>query len=197
MEHLKQIIFSEGDSSEFEKVLKENMEEPIRHFERELSSIRTGRASTSVIEEIKAECYGQMMKLKELATLSAPDARLLTVQPWDKSVLPSIEKAILASDLGVTPVNDGEIIRLQFPMLSSERREELVKILGTKTEDCRIAIRVVRKDAHNKLRDAEKDRLISEDFAKRLNLILQKITDEYIEKAAKIHDKKEAELKNV
>lgn len=194
---MKSIIFSEGNSNEFESVLKETMINAIKHFETELSSIRTGRSSTVLIENLIVECYGQKMKLKELATLSSPEARLLTVQPWDKSIIENIEKALLASNLGITPINDGNIIRLQFPMISSERRDELIKLLGKKTEECRISIRNIRKESHNKLREAEKEHLISEDFSKRLNHILQKITDEFIAKANSIHDKKESELKIV
>ncbi len=194
---MKPIIFSEGNSSEFESVLKEMMANAIKHFEKDLSSIRTGRASTALIENLKVKCYGQLMTLKELATLSAPEARLLTVQPWDKSIIEDIEKAILASSLGITPINDGNIIRLQFPMVSGERRDELVKLLGKKTEECRVSIRNIRKEAHNKLREAEKEHLISEDFAKRLNNTLQKITDNFIEKTDSIHDKKASDLKMV
>jgi ribosome recycling factor len=192
--HMQPIIFSEGDTKSFESILRESMQAPIKHFEIELATIRTGRATVSLIENIKAECYGQLMSLKELATLSAPDARLLTIQPWDKSIIQNIEKAIQASDLGVNPLNDGELIRLQFPMISSERREELIKTLGKKTEECRISIRNVRKNAHNQLRDAEKNKLISEDFAMKLNQSLQKVTDEFIKQADDIHKRKEAEL---
>lgn len=191
---MQPIIFSEGDTKSFESILRESMQAPIKHFEIELATIRTGRATVSLIENIKAECYGQLMSLKELATLSAPDARLLTIQPWDKSIIQNIEKAIQASDLGVNPLNDGELIRLQFPMISSERREELIKTLGKKTEECRISIRNVRKNAHNQLRDAEKNKLISEDFAMKLNQSLQKVTDEFIKQADDIHKRKEAEL---
>jgi len=194
---MKPIIFSEGNSSEFEFVLKDMMSNAIKHFEKELSSIRTGRASTALIENLKVESYGQLMTLKELATLSSPETRLLTVQPWDKSIIENIEKAILASNLGITPINDGNIIRLQFPMVSGERRDELVKLLGKKTEECRVSIRNIRKEVHNKLREAEKEHLISEDFAKRLNNDLQIITDNFIEKTNSRHAKKESDLKMV
>ncbi len=194
---MKVIVFSEGDNSSFEKVVQEEMQYPISHFEKELAAIRTGRASTNLLSDIKVEAYGQFLTIKELATIAAADARLLTVQPWDKGILNNIERAILNSDLGVTPVNDGTIIRLQFPMLSSERREELVKQLGKKTEDCRIGVRNVRKEYHNQIRTAEKERLISEDFAKRLTDLLQKITDKFIKKTDDLHDKKAHELRNI
>lgn len=194
---MKQVIFSEGDSNNFEATTQEEMLSPIVHFEKELSSIRTGRATTSIIENINAEAYGQMMKLKELATISAPESRLLTVQPWDKAVIAEIEKALLASDVGVTPINDGTMIRLQFPMLSTERREELVKILSKKTEDCKIGIRNIRKEFHNQLRKAEKEKLISEDFARQLSDKLQKITDNFIKKAENLSEKKSRELRSI
>jgi len=192
---MKPLIFSEGDPSQFEQSLKEDMEAPIKHFEKELAAVRTGRASTKLIENIKAEAYGNMTPLRELATLAAPDSRLLTIQPWDKSLIETIEKGIQASELGINPVNDGTIIRLQFPMMSTARREELIKVLGKKTEECRIGIRNVRKDFHNELRDAEKKKLISEDCSKRLSDLLQKITDTFIGKTDELSKKKEAELR--
>jgi|SaaInlLV_10m_DNA_2_1039722.scaffolds.fasta_scaffold19529_2 ribosome recycling factor len=188
---------NQQDSRNFENEIKAEMESPIKHFEHELVSIRTGRASTSIVEDLKVECYGQMMSLKELATLSTPDAKLITIQPWDKSIINSIEKAVLASDVGITPINDGELIRLQLPQMSSDRREELVKVLSKKTEECKIGIRNVRKDYHNQLRDAEKKRVISEDFAKRLSVSLQKVTDSFTKKADEMHDKKAKELGHV
>lgn len=194
---MKPIIFSEGDSKGFEQAIREEMDAPMKHFEKELTAIRTGRASTLLLDPLKVECYGQIMPLRELATVSAPDARLITIQPWDKSNISSIEKAILESDLGITPVNDGASIRIQFPMVSTERREELAKLLGKKTEECRIGVRNVRKEFQNQLRDAEKKRLISEDFVKRLVDLLQKRTDEFVAKAETLAEKKEKELKNI
>ena len=192
-----EIAFQEGDSKSFDKLLKEQMESPVKHYEKELATIRTGRASIALLENIKVEAYGQFMVLKELATLGAPEPRLLTVQPWDKSVIGEIEKAILTSDLGATPVNDGALIRIQLPQMSAARRDELLKLLGKKTEDCRVGIRTVRKDFHNELRDAEKKKIISEDFAKKLVELLQKITDQFMEKIDQMNEKKENELKMV
>ncbi|MBX9830602.1 ribosome recycling factor, partial [Candidatus Babeliales bacterium] len=170
---------------------------PLKHFEKELTSIRTGRASTKLIEDLKVESYGQFMSLKDIATLAAPDSRLLTIQAWDSNNISAIEKALTASDLGVVPANDGSIIRIQLPQMSSARRDELVKVLGKKTEECRVGIRNVRKDFHNEIRDAEKKKIISEDFAKRLNTLLQKVTDDFIGKVDTTHDKKSAELKSL
>ena len=170
------------------------METPIKHFERELSKIRTGRAAISLVEDLPVESYGQMMRLRELATLSAPDAHLITIQPWDKTIIGDIHKALQASDIGITPINDGEMIRLQLPQMSEARREELVKTLGKKTEECKIGIRNVRKEYHNQVRKSVKDG-ISEDFSKRLSDLLQKITDKYIDKTDEVFKKKEHEVR--
>ncbi|MBM3886622.1 ribosome recycling factor, partial [Candidatus Dependentiae bacterium] len=176
---------------------KSAMDKPIKHFEKELAAMRTGRATTALLENIRVDCYGQIMPLRELATLAAPDARLLTIQPWDKSIIPAIENAIANSDLGATPANDGNIIRIQLQQMSSSRRDEMVKLLGKKTEECRVNVRNVRKDYHNIIREAEKKKTVSEDFAKRINDLLQKVTDQFIEKADQMHNKKEAELRQV
>lgn len=189
------VIFEEGNTTNFEKNLKEEMQNPIMHYEKELLSIRTGRASTKLVEDIRVEAYDQQMRLKELAGIAAPEARLITIQPWDKSIIGEIEKAILASDLGVTPINDGTLIRIQLPQMTESRRKELDKVLGKKTEECKIGIRNVRKEFQNQLRDAEKKHGISEDFAIRLSDLLQKITDEFIAKADELHAKKAKEIK--
>jgi len=191
------IAFQEGDSKSFETLLKEHMDSPIKHFEKELISIRTGRASTSLLDSIRVECYDQLMPLKDISTVSAPDVRLLTIQPWDKSIISNIEKAIQASDVGIAPVNDGTIIRLQLPQMSAARREEFVKLLGKKTEECRVSIRNVRKEFHNEVREAEKKHIVSEDFAKRLSDLLQKITDQFIDRADAMSEKKAVELRNI
>jgi ribosome recycling factor len=187
----------EGDIKGFEKDVALAMQEPIKHFEKELVGIRTGRASTKLIEEVKVECYGQMMNLRDVATLGAPDARLLTVQPWDKSMLGAIEKGLLASDVGITPQNDGQMIRLALPPMSSDRREELVKILNKKTEEARVGIRGVRKDAQNLVKTAEKDGDLSEDFAKRLADSLQKVTDNSIKIVDELSAKKAVDIRAV
>lgn len=178
--------------------MKLEVDKPLKHFDGELIKIRTGRAHTTLIEDIQVSCYGQAPQpLKNLAALAAPDTRLLTIQPWDITIIADIEKAIKSSEIGVTPANDGAIIRLQLPEISSNRRDELLKILGKKLEECKIAIRNVRKDFHNLIRDAKKDKAISENFFNRLNDSLQKITDQYIEIADQKAIKKEKEIKSV
>ena len=192
---MEPLAIAEGNTKSFETRVNLDMENPIKHFEKELATIRAGRASTKLIEDIKAEVYGQLMPLRELATLSAPEASLITIQPWDKSIIIEIEKAISLSDLGVSPINDGNIIRIQLPQMSSDRREELNKVLNKKTEECKIGIRNVRKEYHNLIRETEKKRDISEDFAKRLTETLQKITDVFIKKSDVMNEKKANEIK--
>jgi ribosome recycling factor len=174
------------------------MENPLKHFERELVKIRTGRAHTSMIEDIPVSCYGQeAVPLKGLGMVSAPDPRLLTIQPWDVSIIPDIEKAIVASGFGVAPINDGKIIRLRLPEMSSDRRDDLIKQLHKKLEDCKVAIRNVRKDFKNLITDAKKDKKISENFHNRLADVLQEVTDAYIAKVEGLSKKKEVELMTV
>lgn len=192
---MEKLTFVEGDVKILDTALKAEMENPLKHFEKELAALRTGRASSALVENIKVECYGQMLPMTQVATISTPDARLITIQAWDSSVLPAIEKAIQESDLGVSPSNDGSVVRIQLPQMSSSRRDEMSKVLGKKTEDCRIGIRGVRQEYHNQIRQAGKDKVVSEDFIKRLNDTLQKVTDLYIAKADALQEKKEAELR--
>ena len=192
---MKPLVFTEGNPKEFELATRAAMQAPLQHFEKELATLRTGRASTALVADLRIDCYGQLMPLRDIATLSTPDARLIVIQPWDRSNIELIEQAINQSELGLTPANDGAVIRLQLPMMSTERRAELVKQLGKKTEECRVGIRNVRKEFHNQVREAAKDASLSEDFAKRLTDLLQKITDEHIAKAETLASKKEAELK--
>lgn len=187
---------TENDTKTFETTMETEMGKAIKHFERELVSIRTGRAHTAMVEDLKVSCYGQApVPLKTMAALAAPDARLITIQPWDNSIIGDIEKSILASDIGLTPINDGKLIRLQLPEMSTSRREELAKVLHKKLEECRVAIRNVRKEFHNLARDAKKNKKISEDFANRLNDCLKKVTDRFIGQAEQMSGKKEQELR--
>lgn len=194
---MKNIAFREGETHEIEQLIKQEMDKAIKHFEKELLAIRTGRASVKLLDHIMVDCYGSMMALKELATLSAPESRLLTIQPWDTSLIGAIEKALMTSDIGVTPVNDGALIRLQLPQMSTARRDEMVKILGKKAEECKVAVRNVRKDFHNEMRDAEKKKIISQDFARKLVDLLQKHTDLFIEKTEELENKKTQELTQI
>jgi len=137
------------------------------------------------------------MPLKGLAAIAAPEARMLTIQPWDESIIPYIEKAIKDSDLGVTPATDGKFIRITLPEMSTTRRDELSKILGKKLEEARVAIRNIRKDFNNLIRDGKKDKIISDDFSNRLEDIVQKITNESIKRAEALSGKKEKDITTV
>jgi ribosome recycling factor len=195
---MAEIILIENDIKSFQKPMETEMESPLKHFERELIKIRTGRAHTSMIEDIPVSVYGQdPVPLKGLGVVSAPDPRLLTVQPWDASTIVDIEKAIAASGFGVAPANDGKVIRFRLPEMSSDRREELIKMVHKKLEECRVAIRNVRKDFKNLITDAKKDKKVSENFHNRLADVLQEITDAYIGKVEAIAKKKEVELSTV
>ncbi len=190
--------FVEGANTKpFEKAVEAEMDKPLKHFEKELSKIRTGRAQTSLLEDIRVSAYGNVMPLRELASLSAPDAQTLLIQPWDKTIIPDIEKALAASDIGTSPITDGTLIRLQLPRMSTARRDELIKAVSKKLEESKVGLRAIRKDFHNLIRDAEKSKKISEDYSKRLQDILQKITDRSIDSADKLSAKKEHELKTM
>ena len=193
-----ELVLVENDSKSFEKAMQDEMSKAIKHFEGELVKIRTGRAHTSLVEDIQVTCYGAApMPLKNLASITAPESRLITIQPWDAGIIADIERAIRTSELGVSPINDGALIRIQLPEMSSTRREELTKILGKKLEESRIAIRNVRKDFNNIIRDAKKDKLISENFFSRLSDLLEKITGNFIDKVEQLAHKKEQDIRTV
>ena len=174
-----------------------DMENPVKHFERELITVRTGRAHPALVEHIKVSCYGgeSVLEIRKLASISTPEPQTIIIDPWDKGLLTDIEKAIASSELGVSPTNDGNVIYLKLPNMSAQRRDELVKVLHKKTEECHVAIRNIRKDYHNLIRDALKNKQISEDHSRRLNDALQKITDKYINICNEKSAHKEKEIK--
>jgi ribosome recycling factor len=193
-----ELTLTENESKPLEQALNSEMDKTVKHYFGELIKIRTGRAHTSMIEDIQVSCYGAPpAPLKGLAALAAPEVRLLTIQPWDPGIIDDIERAITASELGIAPVNDGKIIRLRLPEVSSERRDELIKILHKRAEDTRISIRNIRKEFHNLIRDAKKEKTISENFFNRLMDILQKITNKFINQIDEITIKKEQEIRMV
>ncbi|HET9588050.1 MAG TPA: ribosome recycling factor [Anaerolineales bacterium] len=163
----------------------------------DLAAIRTGRASPGLVEKLQVEYYGTPTALMQLASISVPEPRTLTIKPFDPSSLKVIEKAIQASDLGLNPNNDGKVIHLNLPPLTEDRRRDLVKHVNHRLEESRIAVRNIRRDIHNDLRDFEKEKLISEDELKRGEEDLQKLTDRFIEEIAKLGEKKEAEIMEV
>ncbi len=190
------ILLTEGaPTKQFEKDIETEMDTHIKHMEKELLKIRTGRAVPSMIEDVKVASYGSFMPLRELAAISAPDASLLVVQPWDKANIAEIEKALSSSDLGLSPANDGNIIRIPMPKMSSSRREELSKVLSQKVEQCKVSIRNVRKEVHNIIRETEKAKKISEDYSRRLQESLQKATDKFIAQSDTVAEKKDKEIK--
>ncbi len=181
-------------SSDIIKDANRRMDKAIEAFEKDLAHVRTGRASAALLEGITVDYYGTSMPLNQVASISVPESRLITVQPWDNNILGDIEKAILASDLGLTPSNDGKIIRVSVPPLTEERRKELVKLIKKMAEDCRVAIRNVRRDAIEKLKAQKKDKAISEDEMYKLQDEVQKLTDKHIKQVEEVLAKKEKEI---
>lgn len=173
---------------------KRKMSKVLEVMAHDLSRVRTGRASVALLEGIKVDCYGTSMPLPQVASLAAPEPRLLTVQPWDPSVLSDIEKAILKSDLGLTPTNDGKMIRLPIPALTTERRKELVKNTKKMGEDAKVALRNVRRDANEQFKKLKNDKQLSEDEAHKAQDEVQKITDEFIKKVDHLAADKEQEI---
>jgi len=170
------------------------MKKTVESTQRELGTIRTGRASTSLVEGIKVDYYGVPTPLKQIAAISTPDARLIVIQPWDKGILGEVEKAIFKSEIGITPTNDGKVIRLSIPPLTDERRSELDKILKQIAEDGRISIRTARHTAVENARKSEKDKVITEDERFKTQEDIQKLTDKYIKEIDNLLAAKEKEI---
>lgn len=187
----------EAEKSLIEKDVKERMEKTIDTVRTNFNSIRTGRANPSMLDKIEVEYYGTPVSLKSIAQISTPDASSLLVQPYDKSSLKAIEKAIVNSDLGMTPNNDGEVIRLALPQLTSERRKELSKIVAKQAEEGKVALRNIRRDALKAYEKLEKEKKLSEDNVKDLSNDLQKLTDDYMKKIDNLYKQKEKELLKV
>ena len=180
-----------------DKLLKElsgHMDKSISVLHKDLSRVRTGRASLSLLDGIKVDYYGTMTPLNQVATLSIPESRLITIQPWDTAVIGDIEKSIQKSELGLTPMNDGKIIRISIPNLSEERRKELVKVVKKIVEDCKIALRNHRRNVNENLKQLKKDKEISEDDYFKKHDEIQKITDDYVAQCETIFSEKEKEI---
>ncbi len=173
------------------------MQKAIETLKQDISAIRAGRANAALVERITVEYYGAPTPINQVASISVPEARLLVIQPWDRKLLTDIEKAIQKSDLGINPTNDGQVIRLTIPPMSEERRRDLVKTLHKKLDEHKVAVRNVRRDVQEKLRDREKKKEISEDELKRSVERLQKLTDRYIEEMDKVGKAKEMEILEV
>ncbi len=173
---------------------KESMAKTVASLKSELQRIRTGRASLSILDSIKVDYYGTPTPLNQMATLAVPESRLITIQPWDVSAIKDIEKAILKSDLGLTPSNDGKILRISIPPLTEERRKELVKVIHKICEDHKVTARNMRRDSNDLVRSLKKDSEISEDEAFRSQDEIQKITDEHIKLIDECYSEKEKEI---
>ncbi|MFP3866721.1 MAG: ribosome recycling factor [Desulfobacteraceae bacterium] len=174
--------------------MQRKMDRALEVLGKDFSRIRTGRASVALLEGIKVECYGTTMPINQVASLAAPESRLLTVQPWDPSIISDLEKAILKSDLGLTPSNDGKIIRIPIPALTTERRKDLVKTIKKMAEESKVALRNLRREANDQLKDLKKEKLLSEDQAFKAQEEVQKITDDYIKQVDDLAAEKEKEI---
>ena len=185
-------------SSEFsEKNYSLKMDKSIQSFKKDIATLRTGRANTSMLDTIKVDVYGQLMPINQLATVSVPEARLISIQVWDKSNTSLIEAAIQKSELGINPQIDGQMIRLRIPDLTEERRQDLIKVLKNMGEKSKISVRNVRREANEQLKNELKDKKISEDESKNFEKNIQKLTDLNIENIEKILTEKEKEISQI
>jgi ribosome recycling factor len=173
---------------------QDNMEKVIGALKKELKRVRTGRASLSLLDGIKVDYYGTLTPVNQLATLAVPESRLITIQPWDATVIKEIEKAILKSDLGLTPSSDGKIVRISIPPLTEQRRKELVKVVNKICEEYKVQVRNARRDANEMIKDLKKDSEISEDEAFKAQEKVQKKTDEFIKVVDDCYKEKEKEI---
>ena len=185
---MKEEIFAE---------MKKKTGKAIEALAHELGALRTGRASIAILDNVKVDFYGNLTPIKGVATLSVPESRTITIQPWDVSQIHAIEKAIMASELGLNPSNDGKVIRLNFPPLTEERRKEFVKLSRKYGEECRVSVRNIRRDANEALKKLEKDKKISQDDLKKLQHEVQDATDKQISKIDEMLAQKEAEIMEV
>ena len=185
-------------SSEFnEKNYSLKMDKSIQSFKKDIATLRTGRANTNMLDTIKVDVYGQIMPINQLATVSVPEARLISIQVWDKSNTNLIEAAIQKSELGINPQIDGQMIRLRIPDLTEERRQDLIKVLKNMGEKSKISVRNIRREANERLKNDLKDKKISEDESKNFEKNIQKLTDQNIENIEKILTEKEKEISQI
>ncbi len=176
---------------------RDRMKKVIDNLEREFKRVRTGRASVSLLDGIKVDYYGNPSPLNQIATLTVPEPRSITIQPWDTTIIGEVEKAILKSELGLTPMNDGKIVRIGIPPLTEERRRDLVKVIRKMAEESKVALRNIRRDSNEMLKDLKKDKTISEDEQFRGQEEVQKITDDFIKQADSVYAGKEKEILEV
>lgn len=179
------------------KATEERMNKSIESYRKELSTVRAGRANPSLLDKVQVEYYGMLTPLNQLASIAVPEARLLTIQPFDKSSISDIERGIQKADLGLSPSNDGNIIRIAVPALTEDRRQELVKLVGRYSEDAKVAIRNIRRDANDEVKKLQKDGELTEDELRRSQDDIQKLTDSVIKKTEEIAKVKEQEIMEV
>jgi len=177
--------------------VEERMKKSVKNLQKEFAAIRTGRATPSIFDNVKVDVYGMQMPINQVATISCPEARLIVINPWDKTNMSAIEKSILKSDLSLNPSSDGNLIRIQIPELTEERRKEYVKLAKQKAEECRVAIRNIRRDGNDMIKDLEKEKEISEDDSKVAIAKIQKVTDSIVEEVQSITENKEKEILNL
>jgi ribosome recycling factor len=173
------------------------MDAALEHLKRDLGGLRTGRASLALLDTVKVDYYGTPTPLKQVANLAVPESRLMTVQPWEPPLIKEIEKAILASGLGLTPSNDGKIIRIPIPSLTEERRKDLIKVCKKHAEETKVSLRTVRREGNEELKRLQKEAKLSEDDLRKAESEIQKLTDQYVEKVDQILKKKEEEVLEV
>lgn len=179
------------------KDCRERMDKAVQSLENDFSKLRTGRASISLVEDLNVEYYGTPTPLNQLASLSTPDSRTIAIQPWDRNAFANIEKAIIKSDLGLNPVNDGKLIRINIPALTEERRKDMVKMAKKMAEDAKIVIRNIRRDENDALKKKKNDKDLTEDEMHKGQEEVQKITDEFVEKIQDVLEQKEKEIMEI
>ncbi len=182
---------------EHRKKINERMNGAVDALKKEFAGIRTGRASLGLLDGMAIDYYGTMTPIHQLANLSVPEPRQIVIQPWEQKIIPDIEKAIMKSDLGLTPMNDGKVIRINIPALTEERRKQLVKVVKKRAEEGKVAVRNIRRDANDDLKKMEKDKHLSEDDAKKEHDEIQKLTDAFIRKIDEVLEHKEKEIMEV
>lgn len=183
--------------ADVKKQAQDKMEKSLQSLMNELKKIRTGRAQVSMLDSIKVNYYGTLSPLSQVASISTPDAKSFLIAPWEASILKEIEQSIIKSDIGMTPINDGKVIRLKVPDLTEERRKDLVKQTKKIVEDARVSVRMARRDANEEVKKALKDKKISEDEGKKSEADIQKVTDDYIKKVDALADEKEKSIMTI
>jgi len=183
--------------NELQKEAEKKMSKAIDALNHDLSKLRTGRANTSILDQIKVDYYGTLTPLNQVSSIVVSDSRTLTVTPWEKNLLKDIEKAIMNSDLGLNPMSVGNLLKVPMPPLTEERRKELIKVVKSEAENSRVAVRKIRRDFNNQLKDMIKDKAITEDEERKGSTIIQSVTDEHIKKIDKVIENKESDLLEV